>query len=181
MSLPEPEYLDWDRKRRVQLPSRAADDYMLVPVREFDRLLKRVEEELTPRYENESAAYFCLFGAAVATGASIPSLMTASHLPSWIIPTYIVSAAAFFLLGLALVFVVRDRKATQAKVTSDICREMRDIKELYHHAAGAPPADNGTESLAGGGAAGAGGGLADGGAERVDVGLGGRVAEGEAQ
>lgn len=139
MSLPEPEYLDWDRKRRVQLPSREADDYMLVPVREFDRLLKRLDEELAPRYENVSAAYFCLFGAAVATGVSIPPLMTASHLPSWIIPTYVVSTAALFLLGVALVFAARLLKVRQAKAAADIYREMRDIKELYHHATGAPP------------------------------------------
>jgi hypothetical protein len=126
------EYLGWNQEESVPLPPRAASKYMLVPVREFDRLQKRIAEELGPRHENLSAAYFALFGAAVATGAAVPPLMATSSLPSWITPTFVVSAAAFLLMGVVLVFVARALRIRQTKAAADISREMRDLRETYH-------------------------------------------------
>jgi hypothetical protein len=125
------EYLDWVPKRRIPLPPEAADEYMLVRSRDFERLRKRINEELSPRHENVPAAYFALFGAALATGVAVPPLLTAKGLPSWIIPTFVVSASAFLALGLILVFVARTLRKGQRRVASEIVQEMRDIEETY--------------------------------------------------
>jgi hypothetical protein len=131
MSSSEEEYLDWAPKRRIPLPPEAADEYMLVRIHDFQRLRKRIDEALSPRHENIPAAYFALFGAALATGVAVPPLLTASGLPTWIIPTFIVSASAFLALGLILVFVARILRKGQRRTTSEIAQEMRDIEETY--------------------------------------------------
>jgi hypothetical protein len=131
MSQSEDGYLDWERTSRIALPSKAVDEYMLVPVREFRRLHRRIDEELSPRHESIPGAYFALFGAAIATGVAIPPLLTASGLPSWIIPTFIVSAGAFLVLGLALVLVSRSLDSEQKKSASEIAQEMCNIEAIY--------------------------------------------------
>ena len=101
---------------------------MLVRIRDFQRIQKRIEDELTPRHENIPAAYFALFGATLATGAAVPSLFTASGLATWIIPTFIVSASAFLVLGVVLVIVARALRSGQGKAASEIAQEMREIE-----------------------------------------------------
>jgi hypothetical protein len=133
------EYLDWERKRRILLPAKAADEYMLLPIREFRRLSQRIEEELTPRSDSLPAAYYTLFGAAVATGVSIPPLLASKGLPNWIVPTFIVAACAFLVLGLALVLVSRIVRRGRKKSASEIVREMRDLEATYR---GKEPARN---------------------------------------
>jgi hypothetical protein len=123
------EYLNWAPKRRIPLPSEAADGYILVRVRDFQRLRRRIDEELTPHHENISAAYFTLFGAAVATGVAVPSLLTASDLPNWLIPTFIVSATAFLLLGFVLALMAYNLKRGKRRTASEIAQEMREIEE----------------------------------------------------
>jgi hypothetical protein len=131
MSAPDEEYLNWDRKSRISLPSKDADEYMLIPVREFQRLRKRVEKALSSSHESISAAYFALFGAAVSMGVAIPPLLTANGLPSWIIPTFIVSAVAFLVLGLVLVLVAWTLNKGRKGAASEIAQDMRDIEAVY--------------------------------------------------
>jgi len=131
MSTSEEEFLDWDRKSRISLPAKAADEYMLVPIREFRRLRQRIDEELSPRHDGLPAAYFALFGAALATGVAIPPLWTSRGLPSWIIPTFIVSAGAFLVLGIVLVLVSRTLSKGRASAAAEIGRDMRDLEETY--------------------------------------------------
>jgi hypothetical protein len=120
---------------------------MLVPVWEFRRLRKHVEEELAPRHEGIPGAYFTLFGAAIATGVAIPPLLTASGLPDWIIPTFIVSASAFLLLGVALVLLSRTLSAGKKKNASEIVQDMRTIEATYIGGkADAPSIQSGSDS-----------------------------------
>jgi|SRR6266496_207996 len=132
MSSSEEDYLDWFQKRRIPLPSEAADEYMLVPIRDFQRLYKRIGRELPPRHENIPIAYSTLFGAALATGVAVPPLLTANGLPSWIIPTFVVSGSAFLVLALVLLLVARSLGQGQRRLASEIAQEMRDIEETYH-------------------------------------------------
>ena len=113
------------------MPSESADEYMLVRIHDLQRIRKRIDEELSPRHENISAGYFALFGAALATGVAVPPLLTASGLPSWIIPTFIVSASSFLVLGLVLVFVSCTVRKGQKRAGSEVAQEMRDLEETY--------------------------------------------------
>jgi hypothetical protein len=131
MSAPDEEYLNWDRKSRISLPSKDADEYMLIPVREFQRLRKRIDEAQLSGHESIPAAYSALFGAALATSVAIPPLLTANGLPSWIIPTFIVSAAAFLVLGLTLVLIARMLSKRQKGAASGIAQDMQDIEATY--------------------------------------------------
>lgn len=128
----EDEYLNWERKRRIFLPRKDADEYMIVPIREFRRLRQRIDEELLPRHDGLPSAYFALFGAALATGVAIPPLLTSQGLPSWIIPTFIVSASAFLVLGFILVLVSRAVSKGRIKSTSEIIRDMHDLEVTYY-------------------------------------------------
>ena len=132
MSSPGEDYLDWDRKSRISLPSKAADEYMIVSVREFTRLRERIDEALSPTYDALPAAYFALFGAALATGVAIPPLLTGSDLPSWVIPTFIVCAGSFFVLGVILVLVSHAIGKGQRRAVSEIVRDMHDLEMTYH-------------------------------------------------
>jgi hypothetical protein len=129
MSSPEKEYINWAPKRRIPLPSEAEDERILVRIRDFERIQKHVGEELPSRHDNIPAAYFALFGAALATGIAVPPLMTARGLPTWIIPTFIVSASAFLVLGLTLVLIARVILKDQRRAVSEIVLEMEDIKK----------------------------------------------------
>ncbi len=121
-------FLDWDPpKQRIPVPS--DEKYMLVRTHDFQRLRKRVAEELSPRHENIPAAYFTLFGAAVATGVSVPPLLRAHGLPSWIASIFIVSAGAFLVLGLILVFLDRTLKNGQKQVAAEVAQEMLELEE----------------------------------------------------
>jgi hypothetical protein len=131
MSQPEGEYMNWERTSRISLPSEAVDEYMIVPVSEFRRLRERIEEEQATRHDNIPGWYFALFGAAVADGAAIPSLFAADGLPDWVIPTFIVSAASFLLVGVVLVLIARTLNAEKKKTTSEIVQDMRNIEAMY--------------------------------------------------
>jgi hypothetical protein len=123
------EYLNWFQERRIPLPSDATDEYMLVPIRDFQRLYRRIDEELASRHENIPIAYSTLFGAALATGLAIPPLLTANGLPDWIIPTFVVSASAFLILALSLLLVARTLRQGRRRAASEIAQEMRDIEK----------------------------------------------------
>src|SRR5215469_5069452 len=129
MSAPEERYLAWDRQLRIPLPTQTSDEYMLVRKSEIKRLRKRVEEELSPSHENLSTSCYSLFGAALAMAAAIPPLLTAKGLPNWITPTFIVSACAFFALGLVLVFITHTLRSGTRRAASEIAQEMREIEE----------------------------------------------------
>lgn len=132
MSLPQDdEYLDWSPRRRIPLPPGAADGYMLVPVRDFQRLRKRLAHELAPRGGSLPAAYFALFGAAVAVAVALPPLMTSSGQPSWIVPAFIVSAAAFFILGTILAIITRGLNVRRREAVTELAEEMREIESTY--------------------------------------------------
>jgi hypothetical protein len=131
MSSPEEEYLDWAPRWRIPLPSDEAEKYVVINIRDVRRLRKRIEQELSPRREIISTAYFALFGAALATGASVPPLLIANGLPSWISSIFIVSASSFLILGLILVLIDRTLRKSRGKATSEIAQEMRDIEESY--------------------------------------------------
>jgi hypothetical protein len=132
MSPSEDDYLDWERKQRILLPGKDANEYMIIPTREFRRLWQRIEEELPARHDGLPSAYFALFGAALATGVAIPSLMASQGLPSWTIPTFVVSASAFLVLGLVLVLVSRAVKKGRVNAASEIVREMREVEATYY-------------------------------------------------
>lgn len=104
---------------------------MLVPVRDFQRLRKRLSLELKPAADNLPAAYFALFGAAIAIAAALPPLMTSSGLPSWIVPTFIVSAMAFLILGTALAVISRALKARRCEIVAELAEEMHEIERTY--------------------------------------------------
>jgi hypothetical protein len=125
------DYIDWAPKRRIPLPSADVDQYMIVPIRDFERLRKLIDEELSPRRDNLPAAYFALFGAAVTAGVGVPPLMTANGLPTWIIPTFIVSACAFFVLGLILLLVDHTVGEGRKSRAAKIAKEAREIEETY--------------------------------------------------
>jgi hypothetical protein len=112
------------------LPPRNKPEYMIIPVRELQRLRTLVKKEQKPRLDGLPAAYFALFGAAVATGAAVPPLMTSRGLPTWIIPTFIVSAAAFLVLGIILVAIARAlgraRRGTAAEILDELSELERD-------------------------------------------------------
>lgn len=132
MSQPqEDEYLDWSPRRRICLPPGTADGYMLIPVRDFQRLRKRLGHELAPREGNLPAAYFALFGATIAVAAALPPLMTSSGQPSWIVPTFIVSAAAFSILGTVLAIISRGLKTRRRETMAELAEEMREIENTY--------------------------------------------------
>jgi len=139
MSSPGEEYLNWDRKSRISLPSKAADEYMIISVLEFRRLRQRIDETLSPTHDILPAAYFALFGAALATGVAIPPLLVGTGLPSWVIPTFIVSASSFFVLGIALVLVSRAVGNGQRKAASEIVHDMNDLETIYHSSEVAGP------------------------------------------
>src|SRR5689334_2292210 len=103
MSLPEQSHFDYVRKCRIKRPSKVADEYIAIPVHEFERLQKRIESELVPRHNNFPSAYYALFGAAFSAGITIPQLFAAKGLANWVIPAYIISASALFVLGAILV------------------------------------------------------------------------------
>jgi protein-S-isoprenylcysteine O-methyltransferase Ste14 len=138
MDSPEEEYLSWAPKRRIPLPSESTDEYMLVRIYDFHRLRRSIEE-LSPPHENIPAAYFALFGAALAIGVAIPPLLTASNLPSWVVPTFIVSAGAFFVLGLILTIVARTLRKGRKEDAKEIAQEMRVIEESYRGKKSANP------------------------------------------
>jgi hypothetical protein len=124
------EYLNWRQERRISLPLEP-DEYMLVPTRDFRRLKKRVLEELPPRHDGIPIAYSSLLGASLATGVAIPSLLAARGLPSWIMPTFIVSAGAFLLLALALILIDHSLKKGRRNTASEIAQEMQSIEASY--------------------------------------------------
>lgn len=126
------DYIDWERKRRILLPAEATDEYMVVPIREFRRLRQRIDKELLPFHDDLPSAYFALFGAALATGVAIPPLLISHGLPTWIIPTFIVSACAFLALGFALILVSCAFRKNRANAASEITREMRDLEETCY-------------------------------------------------
>ena len=130
MNSPGKDYLNWFQERRIPLPLEA-DEYMLVPARDFQRLKKRIQEELPPRHDSIPIAYSILLGASLATGVAVPSLLTARGLPSWIIPTFIVSAGAFLLLALVLIFIGHSIARGQRNIASEIAQEMEEIEETY--------------------------------------------------
>jgi len=130
MELPEEEYLSWAQKRRIPLPSEATDQYMLIRIDDFHRVRRSVQE-LPSSHENIPAAYFALFGAAVAIGVAVPPLLTATGLPSWIVPTFIVSACALCVLGLILTIIAHVLKKDKKKEAADIVQEMEKIEANY--------------------------------------------------
>ncbi|HEY1965754.1 MAG TPA: hypothetical protein VGG59_12520 [Acidobacteriaceae bacterium] len=123
-------YLSWNQKRRIMLPSEE-EEYMLVPVREIQRLRGRVTEELPQERTNYSNVASSLFGAAVAIGASIPFFMWANGLPMWLAITYMFSAGAFFAIGLIFAFISRDVGNRRARVVFEISKEMLELEERY--------------------------------------------------
>jgi hypothetical protein len=132
MSLPlQEEHLDWVSRHRISLPQGAIGAYMLVPIRDFQRLQRRLNYESTSGTDNLSAASFAFFGAAVAIGAAVPPLMTSRGQPSWIIPTFIVSAAAFLAFGLFLAITARMLSRRRRKIVSEIVEEMCEIERTY--------------------------------------------------
>ncbi len=131
MSSSQEEYLQWTRERRISLPDESADEYMAIPIREYQRLQKRVHDELKPRINGLPAAYSALFGAAVAIGVATPSLMAANGLPSWIVPSFIASASACFVLGLVLAFIAGRLERGRRDAVADITREMSEIEKAY--------------------------------------------------
>ena len=131
MSPSEEEYFDWDRKSRIMRPSEAADEYMLMPLREFQQLRKRIEMNQASRHENIPSAYYTLFGAALTVGITIPPLFTAKDLASWVIPTYIVSAGALMVLGLILVLLARFLRIRQNNAVSEIAQDMLAVEKIY--------------------------------------------------
>lgn len=131
MSSADEEDLQLVRKLRISQPSEAANEYMMIPVLEFDRLCKRVEEAPPPRNQGFAGTYYALFGAAVAIGAAIPTLLVANGLSSWVAPVYIVSAAACLVLGLVLAAFDRTMSKGQRKTTADIAVEMRNTAAVY--------------------------------------------------
>jgi len=126
------DYFDWSPRRRISLPPESADVYMLVPIREFQRLRRCVAEDLKPSSDSLAGVYFTLFGAALATAVAVPPLLTSRGLPSWIIPTFIVSAAAFLLLGGTLLIVSRALGIGRRKIGAGIIEEMIQIERAYH-------------------------------------------------
>ena len=132
MSLPlQEEYLDWVSRHRISLPQGAISGYMIVPIRDFQRLRRRLNYELASGNDNLSAASFAFFGAAVAIGAAVPPLITSSGQPSWIIPTFIVSAAAFLAFGLVLAIIARMLRRRRQKIVIEIAEEMCEIERTY--------------------------------------------------
>jgi hypothetical protein len=125
------EYLNWTSKRRISLPTESADEYMAIPIREYQRLQKRITDELKPKTTGLSSAYFALFGAAVAIGVAIPPLMGSSRLPSWIVPTFIVSASACLVLGLVLLTIDRILARGRRDAVTQIVDEMLEIEKAY--------------------------------------------------
>ncbi len=104
---------------------------MAIPIREFQRLQKRVNGELRPRPDGLPAAYFALFGAAVAIGVATPPVMAAGGLPTWIVPTFVVSACACFVLGIALVIIAKTVERGRRNTVAEIAQEMLDIDLTY--------------------------------------------------
>jgi hypothetical protein len=104
---------------------------MVIPIREFQRLQRRVTGELKPRTGGLPAAYFALFGAAVAIGVATPPVMAAGGLPTWIVPTFVVSASACFVLGIALVITARTFERGRRNTVAEIVQEMSDIGLTY--------------------------------------------------
>lgn len=124
------EYLNWLQERRISLPL-DADEYMLVPTRDFLRIKKRIQEELSQRHDGIPIAYSTLLGASLATGVAVPSLLTAQGLPSWVIPTFVVSAGAFLLLAVTLILIGHSLKREQRSAASEIVQEIQTIEEAY--------------------------------------------------
>jgi hypothetical protein len=124
------EYLNWLQERRISLPL-DADEYMLVPTRDLLRIKKRIQEELSQRHDGIPIAYSTLLGASLATGVAVPSLLTAHGLPSWVIPTFVVSAGAFLLLAVTLILIGQSLKREQRSAASEIVQEIQTIEEAY--------------------------------------------------
>lgn len=122
-------YLNWSSNHQTPLPPESRDRYILVRVDDVQRLQRRIEAELRPRYENITGAYFALFGAAVAIWVAIPPLLMAKGLPSWLPPTFVVSGAAFLALGLTLVFVAQLLRRYTRHSSDEISDELRKIAD----------------------------------------------------
>src|SRR5260370_39652141 len=75
-------YLRWSQEQRVVLPS--GEELIVVSRRRVQRLHKRVVEFLSRRRVNYATVYSSLFAAAVAIGASLPSLIRANGFPTWV-------------------------------------------------------------------------------------------------
>ena len=125
------DYIHWTPKRRISLPAESTDEYMAIPICDFQRLQKLVNGELRSRADGLPAAYFALFGATVAIGAAIPPVMAAGDLPTWIVPTFIASASACFVLGITLVVIARTLERTHRNAVAEIAQEMSDIDLTY--------------------------------------------------
>jgi hypothetical protein len=123
------DYLPWNRRRRISLPDESADELMAIPKRDFKRLQKHVEDELKPRTDGYTAAYSAFFGAMVAIGVTTPSLMDSKSSPSWIVPTFIVSASACLVIGLVLVVVAKKIERRRRDAVAEIVQDMSDIEE----------------------------------------------------
>jgi hypothetical protein len=124
MSTPE-KYLvlPWGR---VRVPPEDENEYVAIRVSVLDRWLKHMDR-LGRRYDNISAAYWGLFGASIAMAAAVPPLLS-TKLPSWIAPTYIVSAVSFFVLAVILVLVSVSLRSDQSATASEIAQEMHAIR-----------------------------------------------------
>lgn len=99
---------------------------MLLRLPDYERLERHVEE-LPSQGGNLSAAYWALFSTSVAVGATVPALLWATGLPTWVAATYIVSASAFLVIGIILFFVGRLLGKKRVEAVADIVVEMRNI------------------------------------------------------
>jgi hypothetical protein len=127
---PEENHFDLDRKVRIKWPPEA-DEYIIMPKREFHQLRERVEADLESCHESFTSAYYALFGASLSIGVTVPPLFAAKGLASWVIPTYIVSACALFVLGLVLALLVHTLRARQDGAASKLARDMHVMEEIY--------------------------------------------------
>jgi hypothetical protein len=123
------DYLPWNRRRRISLPDESADELMAVPKRDFKRLQKHIEDELKPQTGGYTAASSAFFGAMVAIVVTTPSLMDSKSLPSWMVPTFIVSASACLIIGLVLAIVARKSQRRRSDAVAEIVQDMSDIEE----------------------------------------------------
>lgn len=127
----EDDHFDWSPKCRISLPQGVVDEYMLVPIRDFQRLRRHLNRDLAPKGDFLSAACFALFGAAVAVAAAVPPLMTSNGQPAWVSPIFISSAAVFLVLGLVLAFLARILKGRRDEMVSDLTEELSEIENTY--------------------------------------------------
>lgn len=120
------EVLTWRQTHSIFLPPDDDEVYVLLRLPDYERLERHVEE-LPPQGGNLSAAYWALFSTSVAVGATVPALLWATGLPTWVAATYIVTASAFLVIGIVLLFVGRLLGKKRVQGVADIAKEMRDI------------------------------------------------------